>query len=238
MTPTSPAISGGRLAAIITGGALLTLATLVLTAAAAFSWIEGKKDRDGYYTTDSERFSTNTYALATDNLDVDDGLPGSDGAYGNVRLKVRSDDGSPVFVGIARTSDVDTYLGATAHATVKDIEFDDFKADYDTTGGTAIPAAPATQTIWAASSVGDGTRTLTWDVKDGDWSVVVMNADGSPGVATDISVGADAPIIGDLETASLIVGLILLVGGGGVMAGGLIRPRRRPSWPAESASAA
>ena len=41
---------------------------------------------------------------------------------------------------------------------------------------------PAEQDIWAAPPHGDGRQTLTWDVEDGDWSVVVMNADGSPGV--------------------------------------------------------
>ena len=43
-------------------------------------------------------------------------------------------------------------------------------------------ARPATQRFWDASVQGDGAQALAWDVEDGDWSVVVMNADGSPGV--------------------------------------------------------
>jgi hypothetical protein len=239
MTPTSRNLSGGRLTAIIVGAAIATVAMMALASAAALSWVDGKKDADGYFTTDSERFSTNTYALATEDLDIDDGVPGGNDPYGKVRFKVRSDGGAPVFVGIARTDDVDRYLGASAHATLTDVEVDPFRAEYRTSGGDRRPAAPGTQSIWETSAEGGGTQTLTWDIEDGNWSVVVMNADGSPGVSTAVSVGADAPIVGDLAEAALIAGIVLLVGGGGAMAAGAISPRRRrPSWPAGSASAA
>jgi len=33
-------------------------------------------------------------------------------------------------------------------------------------------------------------KTLTWKVRAGDWSVVLMNADGSRGVTADIDLGA------------------------------------------------
>jgi hypothetical protein len=229
--------SSGRLAAIISGGVIASFATLVLAAGAALQWIDNRKDADGYYQTSSERFATSTYALATENLDIDDGLPGGDN-YGKVRFKVRSDDGAPVFVGVARSADVDTYLGGAARATLTDIEVDPFEASYRTSGGDRRPAAPAAQDIWAASAHGAGSQTLTWDVEDGDWSVVVMNGDGSAGVNADVSVGANVPIVGDLATGFLIGGFVLLGGGGALIAAGVIRPRQRPSWPAGSASAA
>ncbi len=240
MTPTSTStLTGGRLTAIIVGATIATLGMMALVSGAAFSWIDGKKDADGYFTTDSERFATGTYALATENLDIDDGVPGGNDPYGKVRFKVRSDGGAPVFVGIARSGDVDRYLGASAHATLTDLEVDPFRADYRTSGGDRRPAAPASQPIWETSANGSGTQTLTWEVEDGDWSVVVMNADGSPGVSTAISVGADAPIVGDLATAFLIAGIVGIVGGGGTMAAGAISPRRRrQSSLAGSASAA
>jgi hypothetical protein len=238
MNPTPQNPSPTRLGAIITGGAIASLATLVLAGGASLHWLEDRKDADGYYTTSAERFSTNTYALATENLDIDDGLPGSTTNYGNLRLKVRSDDAKPVFVGVARTRDVDTYLDRSAHATVTDVDVDPFEADYRTTGGLQAPAAPGTQSIWAAKASGSGTQTLTWDAKDGDWSVVVMNADGSAGVDTDVSVGADVPLVGDLATGLTVGGISGLGIGAALIAGGLIRPRRRPSALAGSASAA
>jgi hypothetical protein len=37
-----------------------------------------------------------------------------------------------------------------------------------------------------------GTQTVTWKVREGDWSVVLMNSDGSRGIAADIDLGAGA----------------------------------------------
>ena len=72
---------------------------------------------------------------------------------------------------------------------------------------------PAAQTFWTASSV-DG-RPLDWKVRSGEWSVVMMNADASPGVSVDASIGADAPFIRDLAWWLTIpgigLGLIALV---------------------------
>ena len=226
-------LTGGRLAAIIVGGLIASAATLALLVGAGFQWLEHQKDADGYYTTSSERFSTNTYALATDNLNIDDGFPGH-ARYGHARLTVRGDDGRPVFVGVARTSDVDAYLARAAHATLTDVEVAPFDAKYRTLGGVDRPAAPGTQSFWTTKAEGSGTQTLTWDVEDGDWSVVVMNADGSAGVHTEISAGAKLPFIGTLATVLVVGGLGGMAFGGALLAFGLITPRRpqQPSWPA------
>jgi hypothetical protein len=66
---------------------------------------------------------------------------------------------------------------------------------------------PAAQTFWAASSVNG--RPLDWKVRSGRWSVVMMNADGSPGVHVAARVGAQAPIIRDLGWWLMIPGLVL-----------------------------
>ena len=215
-------LTGGRLAAIIAGGAIASLATLVLLAGAGFQWLDNQRDADGFYTTSSERFHTGTYALTSENLNIDDGVPGV-----KTRLKVRSDDGKPVFVGIAPTDAVETYLVQSAHATVTDIDSSPFDADYTTVPGAARPAAPGTQSFWTAHAQGTGEQTLTWDVDQGDWSLVVMNADGSPGVHTDISAGADLRFVGAVATGLIVGGLGGLTLGAGLLAFGLIRPQRR-----------
>src|SRR3954452_13195052 len=144
-------LSGGRLAAIIAGGAIASLATLVLLAGTGFQWLDNQRDADGYYTTSSESFGTGTYALKSENLDIDDGPFNL-----KTRLKVDAQDGAPVFVGIARTADVDSYLSGTAHATVKDFDVRPFDVDYATVPGTSKPAVPGTQTFWAAKAQGTG----------------------------------------------------------------------------------
>ncbi len=225
------------MAAVIAGGSLALVGLLLALAGAGLLWAEDHKDRDGYYTTGTERYSTDTYAVASDSLDID-GIPYGDDVYGKVRLKVQGNDGAPVFVGIARSDDVEAYLAGTAHATLTDVDYSPFNADYRTTAGDRAPGRPGTQSFWAASAEGTGTQTLDWNVDNGDWSVVVMNADGSRGVDAGVNAGANVPLIGDLALAASIAALVLLLGGGSLIAGGLIRPRTRQSSPVGSASAA
>ena len=65
--------------------------------------------------------------------------------------------------------------------------------------------------FWAASASGTGTQAVTWEVEDGDWSVVVMNADASRGVDADVKAGAELPFLASLGWGTLIAGLVALV---------------------------
>jgi hypothetical protein len=218
-----------RIAATIAASLAALLSLGLLAAGGVLLWGESKKDEQGYLSTSTERFSTGSYALASGNLDLDlDGLDTvlDQDTYGKIRLKVDSD--TPVFVGVARTADVTRYLRGTSHALVTDVSYPDFDADYEPQPGSGRPADPATQGFWAASADGPGRQTLTWDVEEGDWSVVVMNADGSRGVDTRISAGAEAPLLAPLGWGMTIGGLLVLAfaAGAAVVAGRA--PRRRP----------
>ena len=144
---------------------------------------------------------------------------------GKVRLKAESSAGKPVFVGIARTSDVSDYLRGTAYTSVTDVDYSPFDASYRDHGGDRRPALPADQDFWAASAHGPGTQTVAWDLQDGDWSIVVMNADGSRGVDTDISAGAKVPFLGTLGWVSLGGALVLLITAGALVYLGVRTPR-------------
>jgi len=95
-------------------------------------------------------------------------------AGGGLLLWADSKNDDQGFVGIARTSDVSDYLRGSSHDVITDVEFSPFHAGYDTRAGRT-PAAPGERKIWAATAQGDGEQALTWDVRDGDWSVVVMS---------------------------------------------------------------
>jgi hypothetical protein len=219
-----------RIAATIAASVAALLSLGLLAAGGVLLWGDSKKDEQGYLTTHTERFATDTYALSTGNLDLDlDGLDEvlDQDTYGKIRLKVDSASDTPVFVGIARTSDVTAYLRNTSHALVSDVSYPDFEADYDPQPGAKRPATPATQDFWAASADGTGRQTLTWDVEDGDWSIVVMNADGSRGVDTRISAGAEAPLLAPLGWGMTIAGLLVLAFAAGAAVVAVRVPRRQ-----------
>ncbi len=138
----------------------------------------------GYLSTGRDPFTTETYALATENLDIDATGAGwliDEDRYGKVRLRAESRDGKPVFLGIARTRDAERYLRDVRHDLLTDLEYDRSRREYREIGGSGSPGAPGAERFWAASARGSGTQTLTWDVEHGDWSAVVMNADASRG---------------------------------------------------------
>jgi len=233
-SPASPRrFSGGRVVAVVAGSVLALVSLGLLVAGGAGLWANGQKDDDGYLSTRTERFHTQTAALRTENLDVNLGGTASvldNDLYGKVRLRVTSRAGKDVFVGIAPTRDVTRYLRSTAHARVTDIDYRPFRADYALSGGGARAAAPANQRIWDAQAHGRGTQTLTWDVADGDWSVVVMNADGSPNVDADVRAGANVPFLNELAWGAIGGGAILGFGSVALLYAGLRTPRRpRPA---------
>jgi hypothetical protein len=223
---------------IVSGSVVGLLSFALLAGGAAALWANGEKKDDGYLWSSTERVSTHTSALATENADVD--LDGAgwlvdSGSLGKIRLKATSRTDAPIFVGIARTSDVARYLHGTRHATVTDIHTKTFRTkfhiDTRTTNGTRAVGAPIDQRFWAASSYGMGTREFTWKIKDGNWSVVVMNADGSKNVDAAVSGGAEAPFLAPLGWSLLGGGLVLLIGAGGLIALGVRGSRPRLAEP-------
>ena len=121
--------------------------------------------------------------------------------------------GTSLFIGIGPADDVAAYLDGVGHDEVSDIEVSPFSAEYWAQPGGAPAAAPTEQTFWTESVSGSGTQTMTTDLPAGDWSVVVMNADGSAGVDANISVGATLPIIGWIALSALVIGGVLVLAG-------------------------
>ncbi len=113
-----------------------------------------------------------------------------------------------------------------------DVDDAPFEASYREHGGDGRPAPPADQDFWAASAHGPGTQTVAWDLDDGDWSIVVMNADGSRGIDTNISAGAKIPFLGTLGWVSLGGALVLLIIAGTLVYLGVRTPRPPRAQPA------
>lgn len=229
--------SGAARAVSLVLGALVGLIALgLLVAGGAVVWADAQKDDAGYISTSSESFSANTRALVTEDLDLDlDGLGSVE--PGRVRLKVDSRGDKPVFVGIARSSDVSSYLREVSHTSVTGLDYSPFRADYRDERGTERPAPPAKAGFWVASAHGTGPQALDWGVKDGSWSIVVMNADGSKGVAAAVSAGAKVPYLAAIGWGLAGGGLLLMLLAGGLIVLGVRMSAPRAPQPGPNALA-
>lgn len=168
----------------------------------------GTRDDDGFYEIDDNQLVTPTRALVSDSVDVDlgDAWFVDNGDLGDLRLAAESASGGAVFVGIGPTADVRRYLAGVAQ---QQADFDDGDQG-DRTLGPRAPAPPGSQSFWAASAEGTGEQAAVWPISDGEWSGVVMNADGSSGVAVTAQLGFKTDLGLWVGIGALVVGLILL----------------------------
>ena len=223
-----------RIAPIIGIAVPAAAALAVLAAGIALVAVhETQRDADGYYASAPTRLETPTAAFVSDRLDIDTGGAGRllhGGRLGTIRVTATGTAAEPVFVGIGPTASVDAFLSDVARDEVTDFEVDPWSVQTVRHRGSRTAGAPRSRTFWASSASGVGRQALAWPVRDGDWSVVVMNADGSPGVATDVAVAAKVPAV-------LGLGVTLIVLGGGALAGGAFAlvTARRQRRPASSA---
>jgi len=207
-------------------GAILALVAVCVAALGAYGlWLDATQRSDGYVLTSSERFSTGGYALATRTLHVSSQVPGflyGRDWLGDVRIRGESaDPARGVFIGIARKGDVDRYLAGVARSEVVDVDASPFGTGYRPTyrvhAGGRPAAAPGREGFWVASVAGPGSRSLTWSVRPGRWSVVVMRPDASRGVSADLAAGAKLPALLWASIALLVLGLLVLAGAGALI---------------------
>jgi hypothetical protein len=207
--------SAWRTILVILGALVALLGGAMLVAGAVGLWAHQQHDSDGYLTTDTKQFSTDTFALSAPSLDVD--VAGPDALYaedllGDVRIRGESSKaGTPLFIGIGPADAVAKYLEGVGHAEISDVDVDPFNVTYTPRPGAAPTALPADQSFWVASETGTGPRTLVWNVADGNWSVLIMNADGSAGVSADLNVGATLPVVQYVAIGALVAGGLLLI---------------------------
>ena len=208
-------MSAGRVILIVLGS-IGVLVGLALAAGGGFLlWADRTQREDGYLTTPTERFATTTYALTRTRLEIDTDGPGwllNDSWFGKVRIRGESPGAKMLFIGVGPEAAVAKYLGSVAHANVQDIDFDPFRVTYLPIAGGAPQGPPTEQRFWAVSASGVGTQTVTWKVREGDWSVVLMNADGSRGVVANVDLGAKLSFLLWVAIGSLIGG-VLVIGG-------------------------
>jgi hypothetical protein len=218
--------TAGRVVAVVAGSFALvvSLGTGIAGTALAIAQAQAR-DQAGFLMSDSKTFQTVTYAITSENVQLPTDPAGAflpRAWLGDAKVTATSSS-KPVFIGVAATPDAIAYLNGVGHATVVD-PGSTWRGGrgpvYRTTTGAAPTTAPAARDIWVAQSAGLGAQSLVWPIESGDWTLVLMNADGSAGVSADLAAGATVPaltwivvILLSIAGTCLIVGVALLVVG-------------------------
>jgi hypothetical protein len=205
----------GKVVAIVVGS-ILALFSLGLLAAGCAGIVvdQTQRDSEGFLMSPSEPFDTSSYAIVSESFDIGADVPQwvIDELIGTVRITSESE--RPVFIGIGPERDVDTYLGDVRHAIVTDFNLN---PDYSPRPGGPPSSPPGEQTFWEASKSGVGEQVLDWELEDGDWVIVVMNEDGSAGVASDLRIGAELDWLTGISIGFLLGGALLGLGAAGLI---------------------
>ncbi len=208
----------GRVVTVV-AGSVVALSGLGMTLGGAAALVADRTLPDGGYLTGvREQVDSSGHAvvLGEVSLEASGGSPQLPAAVlGDVRVTARPRDGSaPLFVGIADPADVDTYLAGVAR------RVPGRDRGVERAGGPPSEP-PADVDIWVASASGSGEQVVFWAPQAGEWTLVVMNADGSRGVSADVELAATVPWLGELGVVLLAVGVALIVLGGLLVGAGV-----------------
>jgi hypothetical protein len=225
--------TGGRVVALVLGSLVLLTSTGLLAAGGGLLWADQTQREDGWLTSDDESVSTAGYALVTDDVTLD--AEGADwivdNLIGQVRLQMTAADPDvELFAGVARSSAVSGYLAGVGQGRLGTVGPGSGTATTTDVAGGPPALPPTEQDFWVAQATGSATQTLQWTPTAGDWTVVVMRADGSAGVDTSLAVAATVPGLTWIAWG-LLGGGVLLLAVGGLIVALTLRRAQAPGTP-------
>jgi uncharacterized protein DUF4389 len=222
--------SAGRVVSVIVGAVLLLGGLGAIAGGGWLAWADQtQRDQAGFLNTPTARVVTADYGLRYDTVGIGNRDWDNDNLdwLGTVRVRATGSTDAALFIGIAQTRDVNTYLGQPVS---QRFEPDGWSRGPYYQQGTAQrpPTAPTEQRFWATSASGSGPQSITWEPRDGRWTLVVMNADSNAGVDAELSAGATLPHLRTVWIVLFIVGGIATLVGALLMAFA-IQAARRPA---------
>ena len=205
-------MSAGKIVLLVIGALIGLLAAVLLVGGTALTaGYLTQRDDDDFLNSPRYDLESDGYALVSEDIDIaphtGDWWPAD---LASVRFEIESQGSGPVFVGIGPSGDVDSYLSGVALDRIERLgDRDD--VDYESQGGTAPATPPGAQDFWVVSSEGPGMQTVTWEIEDGTWRVVVMNSDASAGVNVEARAGAKAGILLSIGIGLLVAGVVAAI---------------------------
>jgi len=207
-------MNAGKVIALIFGSLFLLVGVVLLIGGGTLVGVDRAfTDADGFLTAPSAVLERDSHAIVGQIYLEDEWIWWwRDPARAQVRME---GDGS-IFLGIGPRDEVEAFLAETSYSEIRDVEFAEYRrrgvwaTEYFDHVGDAAPEAPSSQAFWVSTADGEGTQTLRWPIEPGDWTLVVMNGDGSRGIDVEGSFGVEAPWLLGLGIGLLAAGLILL----------------------------
>jgi hypothetical protein len=226
-----PERASGQVAGVVGGSILAVIGALIAIAGGALVGIFGS---NGTLSSGRVPLATSSAALVSSSGTIDDSA-GAARVLGDTTVKVAANAGT--FVGIGPTAEVERYLAGAPVDEVTDMRVDPFRLTRQRrtglngqvvrrNGGTqaGAPAPPGQESFWVARSRGAGPATMNWKVRDGSYRLVIMRADGAPGLATRGTFAVEVPNIPTYGWIGLGAGLLIMVGGVVLIVGMVRRP--------------
>jgi hypothetical protein len=214
---------------VVLGSVLLVIGLVLGTIAAALVVALGPRSE---LDSGPQQLSTPTTALVTSAASAD-GLEGLGAVLGSpsVRVSVAGDRTTDVFVGIGPADAVSEYLAGAAVDEATDITIDPFLLDVARRPGTSSVAPPEDQDFWVASTTAAAGGTLVWPLQQGDYRIVVMNANGASGVGTPFRLQIGLPRLFPVSVGVLLASAAVSAVGGVILAVVLRRSRHSSDAP-------
>lgn len=225
------AMKFGRVLLLIAGSLIALIGFGLVGAGASVGWATATQpDDSGFFTTPTERFESDSFAITSDRIDLSEPGPDdwwADRELATVRITADNTTIGELFIGIGPEAAVEAYLADVPHDEITDVDFRPFSADYrrEHSTGAAIPTQPRDETFWVAQASGAATQTITWNLEPGDWAIVVMNADASATVSADIDFGGQVDYLVPLAIGLAAAGVVALAIGAAMIIGGVRRPQ-------------
>jgi hypothetical protein len=207
--------TAGRIVSVIVGAVLLVVSTALLAGGGWLLWADRTQRVGGFLWTPTATVSTPGYALTAEGLQLEGSAADRvlDRVVGTVRIRATAtDSATALFVGVTTTGQAQNYLGGVPHSRL-DAVGSGVTGTLVDQGGAAPATAPGAAGIWQASATGPGTQTLQWHPRHGDWTVIVMRADGGAGVSARLRAAATVPAAPWIAAGLLGTGVLFVVGG-------------------------
>jgi hypothetical protein len=202
----------------LVGGVLVLVGLAVLALSVPALAVVGIDDT---LSTGDQNLTSDTAALATAEASLgDEDLPDRM-RVAEERWRLQLDvasadrDGSgELFLGIGPSEEVEPWLDEVAWDKVTVFSADGTDVRYDRLGDadadpTDLPE-PADEDFWTVSEVGSAVS-VDWDYREGHYTIVLMNADGSPGVDAEGSLSLEIPKLSLFLALLPAAGLALVV---------------------------